>query len=201
MKKQPEKTAMTRQAIVDAFWETAKLRGLHQVTISEITKRAGLNRGTFYVYFSDVEELLSTAENEIIQDLHENLTAIRRDAISVSDDNLKTISTRTVELFGKYDERLFLLLSKNGDPNFIDRIREEGHHLFQSFVNDAQTNPATEYVIALITSAFTGLLQYWHDAGRRIPLDELAQIAHRTMIFGVQGLDGQLSQKRGQSHE
>ena len=51
--------------------------------------------------------------------------------------------------------------------------------------NDAQTNPATEYVIALITSAFTGLLQYWHDAGRRIPLDELAQIAHRTMIFGV----------------
>ena len=54
MKKQPEKTAMTRQAIVDAFWVTAKLRGLHQVTISEITKRAGLNRGTFFVYFSDV---------------------------------------------------------------------------------------------------------------------------------------------------
>ena len=67
--------------------------------------------------------------------------------------------------------------------------------------NDAQTNPATEYVIALITSAFTGLLQYWHDAGRRIPLDELAQIAYRTMIFGVQEFDGQLSQKRGQSHE
>ena len=39
------------------------------------------------------------------------------------------------------------------------------------------------------------------DSGRRIPLDELAQIAHRTMIFGVQEFDGQLSQKRGQSHE
>ncbi len=54
--------------------------------------------------------------------------------------------------------------------------------------NDAQTNPATEYVIALITSAFTGLLQYWHDAGRRIPLDELTQIVHRTMIIWCAGI-------------
>ena len=54
MKKQPEKTAQTKQSMIDAFWVIAKKRGLINVTVGEITKYADLNRSTFYVYFSDI---------------------------------------------------------------------------------------------------------------------------------------------------
>lgn len=40
--------------MIDAFWNLAAEQSLDKVTVSAIAKRAGVNRGTFYVYFSDV---------------------------------------------------------------------------------------------------------------------------------------------------
>ena len=79
MKKQPEKTAQTKQSMIDAFWVIAKKRGLINVTVSEITKYADLNRGTFYVYFSDMKDLRAQAEDEIIEDLHSKVWSVLED--------------------------------------------------------------------------------------------------------------------------
>ena len=58
MKKQPIQTAKTRQTMIDAFWELAAIQGIDKVTISGITKKAGLNRSTFYVYFTVIHLII-----------------------------------------------------------------------------------------------------------------------------------------------
>ena len=44
------------QAVVDLFMEGADLSGL---TVSEITAKAGIGKGTAYGYFSDKEEMIA----------------------------------------------------------------------------------------------------------------------------------------------
>lgn len=62
--------------MIDAFWDIAYRKGIENVTISEIAKKAGFNRGTFYVYFADMPELLAQAEEDIIKHLQNRLETV-----------------------------------------------------------------------------------------------------------------------------
>ena len=188
MKKQPEKTAQTKQSMIDAFWVIAKKRGLNNVTISEITKYADLNRGTFYVYFSDMNDLLAQAEDEIIEDLRSKVWSVFEDKNFA---DFQAVSAKVIEVFGEYDDNLFLLLGKDGDPQFLDHIRKEAANVFNAVMKQEKENPYQDYIIAYVTSAFTGLLQFWHETGKEISLAELSGLAHRMTLHVMLGLKEQ----------
>lgn len=188
MKKQPEKTAQTKQSMIDAFWVIAKKRGLNNVTISEITKYADLNRGTFYVYFSDMNDLLAQAEDEIIEDLRSKVWTISE---GKNFADLQAVSAKVIEVFGRYDDKLFLLLGKDGDPQFLDHVRKEASTIFNALMKQEEENPYQDYIIAYVTSAFTGLLQFWHETGKELSLAELSELAHRMTLHVMLGLKEQ----------
>lgn len=189
MKKQPEKTAQTKQSMIDAFWNIAEKRGLQNVTISEVTKKAQLNRGTFYVYFSDIDDLLYQAEQEIVADFRSKIESIlAKNELS----DFPNLSHKLIEILGMYDDKLFLLLGKNGDPVFLDLVRKEASSVFSSVLKISDTNPYQDYIIAYATSAITGLLQFWHETGRELSLEELSGIAHGMMTYGLLGLKEKL---------
>ena len=188
MKKQPEKTAQTKQSMIDAFWVIAKKRGLINVTVGEITKYADLNRSTFYVYFSDMKDLLAQAENEIIEDLHSKVWSVLEDKKFA---DIQAVSVKMIEVFGEYDDNLFLLLGKDGDPQFLNLVRKEAATIFNALMIQKEENPYQDYIIAYVTSAMTGLLQFWHETGKEISLAELSGLAHRMTLHVMLGLKEQ----------
>ena len=188
MKKQPEKTAQTKQSMIDAFWVIAKKRGLINVTVGEITKYADLNRGTFYVYFSDMKDLLAQAENEIIEDLHSKVWSVLEDKKFA---DIQAVSVKMIEVFGEYDDNLFLLLGKDGDPQFLNLVRKEAATIFNALMIQKEENPYQDYIIAYVTSAMTGLLQFWHETGKELSLAELSELAHRMTLRVMLGLKEQ----------
>ena len=188
MKKQPEKTAQTKQSMIDAFWVIAIKLGLINVTVSEITKYADLNRGTFYVYFSDMKDLLAQAENEIIEDLHSKVWSVLEDKNFA---DFQAVSAKVIEVFGEYDDNLFLLLGKDGDPQFLNLVRKEAATIFNAVMKQKEENPYQDYIIAYVTSAITGLLQFWHETGKELSLAELSELAHRMTLHVMLGLKEQ----------
>ena len=54
----PPKVKAIYQAVFELFEEGADLNSL---TVSEITKKAGIGKGTAYEYFSDKEEMIARA--------------------------------------------------------------------------------------------------------------------------------------------
>ena len=185
MKKQPEQTAQTRRSMMDAFWMLAKARGLHGVTISEIAKVAGYNRGTFYVYFRDLDDLLQQAEDEILCVFREQMQAALANGITT---DLPNASAKVIEMLCHYDDKLFLLLGKNGDANFLSKFRAEAAQLFQLAIHTPQPHPYQEYIVAYVTAAFTGLLTYWYDTGKKISMEELSMISRSLATKGLVGL-------------
>lgn len=57
MHKQPDITAATRKKIMDSFWNIYITTPIDKITISAITKSAGVHRSTFYEYFKDIYDL------------------------------------------------------------------------------------------------------------------------------------------------
>lgn len=184
MNKQPEKTAQTRRTLIDAFWALAQKQGLHSVTISGIAKKAGYNRSTFYIYFSDLDDLLHHAEEEILADFRRQMGAALADGLP---GDLSAASETVIKTLFQHNDKLFLLLGKDGDPSFLARLREEAAGLSRLIFRDREADPYREYVVAYVTSAFAGMLAYWHDTGKRLPIQDLAGISRTLATQGMKG--------------
>lgn len=66
MKKQPHITEQTKNNLRIAFWSLYAQKPIEKISIKEITELAGYNRGTFYLYYNDVYDLLDQIEEEIL---------------------------------------------------------------------------------------------------------------------------------------
>ncbi|HTI14928.1 MAG TPA: TetR/AcrR family transcriptional regulator [Dictyobacter sp.] len=62
----------TRQALIQSFCEIVREKGLAATSIREITKRANVNRGTFYAHFTDKYTLLNVI---VCEQFHALLTS------------------------------------------------------------------------------------------------------------------------------
>lgn len=63
-KKTDRRTLYTKSAIKDTFLELKRKRALDSITITELCKMAEISRGTFYLHYGNISEVL----NELIDD-------------------------------------------------------------------------------------------------------------------------------------
>ena len=81
MKKQPHITEQTKNNQRSAFWSLYAQKPIEKISIKEITELAGYNRGTFYLYYNDVYDLLHQIEEEILG----KITDVLNDSLEKND--------------------------------------------------------------------------------------------------------------------
>ena len=74
MSKLSPTASATREVFIDTFCELYRTKPVEKITVSEITRKAGYNRTTFYDYFLDVYDLLEQIEEELINHIGEKIT-------------------------------------------------------------------------------------------------------------------------------
>ncbi len=84
----------TRNAIQSALKELLLERRFEEITVQDITERAGVNRATFYAHFQDKYDLL---EGSLATDLRKRLFAALQPEMAFSRENIKIFSTTLFE--------------------------------------------------------------------------------------------------------
>ena len=67
----------SRKLIRKAFLELIRIKDPDKITVTDIIGRAELNRGTFYAHYADINVLMRSIEDEIVQDLCELLSDVK----------------------------------------------------------------------------------------------------------------------------
>jgi AcrR family transcriptional regulator len=182
----------TKRMLRDAFAGLIAERGLDGFSVGDLTDRADINRGTFYAHYRDMTDLLSSFEDEIIEDMRSLKPRIQ--AVTLREllaFNRKGIPPRvTVELFDLLREHghlLCVLLSPDGDAAFQARLRDRicvdlvSSVLHEKYTKDPQ--PLTEYYITYYASAMLGLIQLWLKRGMREDSEEMARVMLSVMML------------------
>lgn len=65
----------SRRLINDALAELIKEKPLDKITVTDVVKRADLNRGTFYAHYTDIQDVLNRQVDEACATLQEALHA------------------------------------------------------------------------------------------------------------------------------
>ena len=66
----------TLRNIREAFYELILEEDFHQISITELTKRADINRKTFYLHYNSLDDLVDELEREMGEKLRLNLKRI-----------------------------------------------------------------------------------------------------------------------------
>lgn len=187
MRKQPEITAKTRKKIIDTFWELYRNFRIEKISIGMLMKQAGMNRSTFYEYFTDIYDLLDQAENEILDSLEQHLDERFeiRNTISFSE-----FARGFADRFSLYDDKIYVLLSSKGDPDFSRKLKERIRNHICVVVDMKSDSPEFEYVLTFIVSSLGSILSHWYENGKQESSEEVLEIMQTLMAAGVFGLAG-----------
>ena len=177
MGKHIEQTDMTRQCIVDAFWQIAGNESQTKITVRAVAEKAGVNRSTFYEYFSDIDGLTNQIEKTLTDKLKKVIGEL------YVKYNLNCSHRDLAKALLPYYDQLTILLRRDADRRFLFRIQSEAVELFTQVTK--VPDPMLEYEIAYITAAFAGLLLYWQETGKKIDEDAFTELFHTLSIRGL----------------
>ncbi|MCD8125807.1 MAG: TetR/AcrR family transcriptional regulator [Lachnospiraceae bacterium] len=177
MKKQPEITEKTRQKFVDAFWSLIEEKPIAKIAVSELTRRAGYNRSTFYEYFIDTDDLVTYVETKLLEQIKQTVLQA-----SPEEDSPGELFQN---IFAAMNERMYLLLGPNGDSSFLEKVKVELFPLIVGFFRISEDTPHFDYLICFASSALFGLLQLWNKKGKDLSTEEISTMMQDLVLQGL----------------
>lgn len=169
----------TRKQLRECLVTLLKQKKVQDITVRELTELADLNRGTFYLHYKDVFDLLEKTESELLDDF--NQLVMKHDA----EDLKKHPYGIFVEIYTlAYDnaDLVEILLGENGDLNFLNRlkqlIRDKCLHDWMEVVRTGSTAVFDAY-FAFIVSGCLGLVQHWLKTGLKETPVQMARLTEK----------------------
>ncbi|GAP21390.1 TetR/AcrR family transcriptional regulator [Leptolinea tardivitalis] len=181
----------TRDAIREALIDLMEEKGFEAISIKDITDRANINRGTFYLHYHDKFDLLDQTETEIIEDMKQIL--IREDSLGLEEymisDRPHPIIIALFEYIQARSRMMHAILGLKANPNFQGRLKKaiESNLYFIGFAHHKSENDLLvpgEYLISYVAAAHMGVVQAWLNNGCRETPREMAQILSRLSFQG-----------------
>jgi len=180
----------TKAAICQALVELIEEKGFDALSVQDITTRANINRGTFYLHYRDKFDLLEQTETKIIQDVRNIIQ--QADALDLADfdggDRPLPFVVTMFEYFKENASLIHAILGLKGDIAFQSRVRKAAETFLQSGliagVRVENFLVPGEYLIAYLLSAHFGVIQAWLEKGCLESPEEMATILSRLSFDG-----------------
>ncbi|MEG0774306.1 TetR/AcrR family transcriptional regulator [Clostridium sp.] len=185
------RTIRTKKMIRNALSQLIEEKGFNDISITDLTTRADINRGTFYLHYSDKFDLLEKVENEVLEELNEHTKSI--DSIDILNvESLDKPIPFVVKIFEYFKENAMFIkaiLGPKGHPTFQIKIKKfiETNLFEKKVVNTLKKEEMQipeEYLISYVLSAHLGVMQHWIESGMEKSPEEIALILSKLFLLG-----------------
>lgn len=192
-----ERYHVADEAIYDAFFLILKEKDLEKITVSDVIKRAGIVRSTFYNHYENIPALVTAIEDKTIHDIFTLLEGFHpKDDRDMCKSYFLTICnyTRTNPFLAN------LLGSPRGDAFFekaitmlhlyvttvMHKLEESQNALPSGTVPPAgRSKEETSYMIACAIGSTIGILHKWAREEFLVPAETIADILTNAFTTGM----------------
>lgn len=191
-----QRNTPTKEQVKRAFIEIVQERGLKRLSMSDIARRAGVNRGTLYLHYTDKYDLMRQLEDEILDDLASILFAPAPSREPGDPSDLVPDSAILGALRYVRDERALFeaLVSPDGDTEFVERVKDMiGQSIFDEIVHSglyqaSEPDLPHEYVREIVLGGVVAVIRRWLETGAREPAELIARLIGRTRDVALENL-------------
>ncbi|MGP1348639.1 MAG: TetR/AcrR family transcriptional regulator [Stomatobaculum sp.] len=185
----------TRAALRRCLGKLLKEKKIQEISVKEISEMADINRGTFYLHYRDVYDLLSHIESDLFRQYNEILDRHKPAEIKESP---KMLFTDLLRFIRENADLVQILMGPNGDIRFLNQLRE----VFRTKIMEPWSrslSPGKEsnypYFHSYITEGTIGIIKRWVESGTDLSPEDMASLAERFIMTGASGMQAKPSVK------
>ncbi len=173
----------TKKALREALLSLLEKKNINEISVTELTNLADVNRATFYFYYTDLLDMLQQIQNDSYVEFSDVI-------------NESNASITTIEGFTEYAERLldyckehealvkFIIHNDTNNQLYRQIQTLMLHNIPNSKDTFPEDNPA-RYSTNYILNAMVGIMIDWMDEGMKIPPRELAEFCAHIYLTGL----------------
>ena len=175
----------TKKQLRECLTRLLKEKKVQDITVRELTDMADLNRGTFYLHYKDVFDLLEKTEAELQEDF--NQLVCKHDAVDLK-QRPSVIFNEIYSLVYDNADLIEILLGENGDLNFVNRLKQLiREKCLKDWMEVFRSGNAAAFdaFFSFIVSGCIGLVQYWLQTGLKETPEQMAKLTEHIITKGI----------------
>ena len=178
----------TKLSLRTALIQLLMKKRLNEITVKELCEQAGINRGTFYLHYSDVFDLLAKIEEEMYDEIMEFIAKNAQTGKMGDPNNMLPTFIDLFEYLVHNADVCTILLLQDFNQDFVQRLLNVGlDECVENWMKMFQITKrhVVEMFYHYIVSGCVGILRYWLQTGRKETSDELANLTKLYITKGI----------------
>ena len=177
----------SRRLLKDSLLALMQEKRFKDISARDITEGADLNRGTFYLHYSDTQALLESIEDDIMTEVQklidQNKGSVHGEA------SLEPVLLPVLDYIEEKHKIIQLMLRNNNASNFLDKLHKIIYDNSLDYAkrrfkieDDTQLN----YFLSYVSFGIMGMVKEWAGLGMTLPKKEL--IAYADALLNASAL-------------
>ncbi len=172
------------ERIIDAFMTLYESNAIEKISIKMLTDLAGLNRGTFYLHYHDIYDLL----NQIETKYHSISRSIAINTVDALFNNTALDNALpSIEFYESNLKYYKILICMKGKSDLEQVMKREIKDAFISkyHANYSDANNLNEYILEYISSAQVAVIIHWLRKDMEVPLCDISNLIQALTTNGA----------------
>ena len=188
----------TKDSLRKALLSLLREKELKEISVTELCRRATINRGTFYLHYKDVHGIMEEYWNHIMTDLKESYD----EPYYQTNFQIENVEAEMVKIFHHvkaHQDFYQIIFDKKTPMMYYYLLFDIVHALVSDSFSRSELPDDHDiektYLISYQTNAILGLLLEWHQQDYQTPVEVLNQ----QLIYSVRWRKGMKATNDGES--
>lgn len=172
MKKGSQTNQLAKECIVTALIQLAEQKPFSSITISELTKRAGVSRMTYYRNYTSKEEVFQIYMSEIVAEYRQDVSHMKPAETYGEYENV----LHCFRYFVQYKDFIRCIMKIGMERLLLDALSS---YLIETYYVDDEMSVERYYTLRAYEGALLNVYIGWLENGEKEPIEVLAEILCR----------------------
>ena len=149
----------TKALLLRGLIQLMETKDVQDISVKELSDLVDINRGTFYLHYSDVHDMLRQIEDELFVEFQGII-----DRTLTPDSAIHSPQTTLSEVFvflERHREAARVMMGPHGDLAFLNRLKDLVQERLDSILASKLASGDGCYLEAFIVSGCVGVIETW----------------------------------------
>jgi AcrR family transcriptional regulator len=183
-KKIDRRVRKTKRQLQSGLIQLLQAKSIQKITVRELSDLVDINRGTFYLHYKDVFDMLDQIENKLAEDF---LMILSHYPSLHEKNNVYPLLVEVFSFIALNEGMMRVVFCENRSPFFLNYLKscvKERYFNDWKRMHRIKAPDEIEYFFSYFISGCIGLITHWLETGMKETPEELAKLTERMILDG-----------------
>ena len=187
--KEDRRIRRTKKLLKQALAQLMDEKDFKDITVKDITERADLNRGTFYLHYMDTYDILNKIEDEILKNI-QNMIDQNIEKTNASDSVIPALKP-IAEYIMENADICRCLINNKASVDFIEKFQNLIYDNCSDIIkrrHNVKDSKQNEFYLSFITLGIIGMVKKWLETRPMVSAEEIVVFVDQIMTYSSAAL-------------